>query len=184
MRKAQNKMPEYKEFENLIKSLAHKYSNKNKNDFEELVCIGNLAFVEACLKYNGMEKCKSTFFYRCIDNKMKDWLRKNSTYKRFVVHVKKKDNEENTDLLENICSCYLTPEKNYLFMEGVFSLSEFSGNMIEDLLSNPCALFEKVRHAGDRFLKSAFKQLMIEYGYSKDMVKYAMCEIENYLKEN
>jgi RNA polymerase sigma factor (sigma-70 family) len=167
----------YQEFEKMIAKLAWKHT-KEKKDFEELMAIGNLAFVKASHRFNNIEGCRSTFFYRCINNSMKDWLRKKQNKHKYIPC--NLDEEAEAFISGNIDT-----ETRVMFLEALFTeVSGETGCMIKDMLLNPMELFNRTADfIGSRFLRKAFKELMFDYGYQKEDINYAIEEMMEYLKE-
>lgn len=164
---------QYDEFRRMITKLAWRYT-KNPNDVQELVAIGNMAFVKAIEQFDGNPATRSTYMYRCINNAMTDWLRRRRVYRNVVVC-----NAEFPELMKG-----LDVEDQILFLNSLCQLSQPTQFMIRDLLLDPLELFRRAKHSSGVWLKKAFKQLMHDYGYTAPSIAFAVEEITNFLKGN
>ena len=158
---------EYNRIEKLILKLAWSHA-LDSDQMEELVAVGNLAFVKGMKKFNGNSATKTTYLYRVINNAMIDHLRKQNN---FNLHICFKD-------VEIRCGY----NRRMKFFDALVDLSWETKCMVKDLLSDPDQLFKRARYSGKRWMKYAFKQLMRDYGYKQEQINISMEEITNFLK--
>ena len=106
----------------IIKSIAYKYRNIDAKDsfLDELVGEGGVGLAKALSSWRPKKASKTTYNYICIDNAMKDYLRKST----------RNNNEINTEkgvdeFYEDEC---LDPEENMIRKEEI---SEAEARVLE-----------------------------------------------------
>lgn len=159
----------YRKVEKLILKLAWTHST-NRDQLEEMIAIGNLAFVKAMKKFNGNEKTWSVFMYRAIKNAMVDAMRR-SKYQR-----------DNCFIGEGEFKCDMDVRR-YKFLDLLVSeISHFTLFMLKDLFTDPTVLFRQSKYGGRKYLKAAFKQVMADYGYDPLDIACACDELTKFIK--
>lgn len=160
----------YKTIERLILKLAWVHSF-NSQQLEEMVAVGNLAFVKAMRRFDGNEKTFSTYMYRVINNAMIDHLRKQRTFNQYCFLA---------DMEEEPIECGYGQRLH--FLDAMVDLSWETKCMIKDLLYDPFQLYKRAVCKSKTQLQTAFKKLMQDYGYRDCDINMAMEEITNFLK--
>ena len=111
----------------LIKSIAYKYRNIDAKDsfLDELIGEGGIGLARALAGWQPKRASKTTYKYICIDNAIKDYLRKS----------KRNNNEVNIE--EGVDACYeedcLDPEQNMIRKEELSEAEEKVLEIISEL---------------------------------------------------
>jgi RNA polymerase sigma factor (sigma-70 family) len=111
----------------IIKSIAYKYRNIDAKDsfLDELVGEGGIGLAKSLIGWQPNKASKLTWKYVCIDNAIKDYLRKS----------KRNNNEINTE--EGVDACYeescLDPEETMIRKEELSEAEEKVLDIISEL---------------------------------------------------
>ena len=111
----------------IIKSIAYKYRNIDAKDsfLDELVGEGGVGLAKALAGWKPNRASETTYKYICIDNAMKDYLRKST----------RNNNEVNTE--EGVDACYeeecLDPEQTLIRKEELEEAERIVLEIISDL---------------------------------------------------
>ena len=166
---------EYEKYKFIILKLAHQYKKNKLVEFEDLVGIGNLAFVIASQKYNVNKKVKfSTFLYRCVENALLNTVKAKQFYytkKENFIFVNKKTIRENVGI-DN-----LEDDKNHyrvmIWARGLSKESQFVLNLI----------WKTPGKIGKNVTKTTIKKYLISQGWEHPMVYSCYNEIKRGLKD-
>jgi RNA polymerase sigma factor (sigma-70 family) len=158
---------------NLVQSIANKYKGVDAKDsfLDELVGEGCVGLAKAAASWNPEIASESTYKYTCIDNAMKDYLRKNTR------------NNNEINLEEGVDACYdenlLTPEENMIYKEELDEAKQRVLEIVSTLTTREQhVLFNHILSDEPETMRSMAEQ----YGCSKDAILRDCKRVKDMLK--
>jgi hypothetical protein len=112
----------YKQYKNMIKSIARKYSSGGMLDYYEVEGQGNLIFVETLRKYNEHKAKFSTYLYVRLDKGLMKYMARNIKNSWAVLD---ENHSYHHDFEDRVC-----------FNESCNTLSKDTRDIINDIIND------------------------------------------------
>jgi len=156
----------YEDLKNLLYQTAHKFQKMHGGDFEELVSIANLSFVEAYKSYSPEAGAITTWVRFCVWHNMLDHLDKEIKSKRTRAEDKEQKITHHRPLID--------------FLDD---LSNESEQIINLVLSTPPELQTLIDDTGGeiKLMKKTISKYLQSIGWGRKKIKRAFVEIRDAL---
>ena len=165
------------QYQKQIQSSARRWSNGNKETFENLLSEGYVEFLECQSSFDSNKACFKTFLF----------MRLNNRFGQYFIAQKQKGKsgeclQEEVFPLSWIPS---KPESNFLFHDTLQNLKSDSKEIIQIIFDTPADLIDSIRAEGKSFYKvtkSNLKKYLKEKGWTHTRVQRAFKQIEKSLE--
>jgi len=167
--------PQYEDYRKLIAFQARSFNRLYAVELDELMCEGNLIFVQACQKYNSARSSFSTFLYRCLQNRLQSFC---TTQRRQMFFMYSADGE----MPEAECRDDIRVKNAVFIRQSIAQLPAAGKRSMRLLMTTPAALGLDGSE-GPKATRGALKRHILSQGETWAATWQTLREIRNIFQE-